>query len=77
MIQPITVDSLELRGFRAYLQPQTFNFRPNKKPLSMAVFAPNGVGKSSLVDSFEYYFSEEPTLERLVEGLLLVLVPLQ
>ena len=31
----------------------------------MAVFAPNGVGKSSLVDSFEYYFSEEPTLERL------------
>ena len=33
--------------------------------MSLAIFAPNAKGKSSLVDAFEYYFSEDATLQRL------------
>lgn len=65
MAPPITIEALKLEGFRAYLQPQTVNLYRGKKPLSLAVFAPNAKGKSSLVDAFEYYFSEEATLARL------------
>ena len=36
-----------------------------KEPKSLAVFGPNARGKSSLVDSFEFYFSKDATLERL------------
>ena len=39
--------------------------RIGSTPLSLAIFAPNAKGKSSLVDSFEFYFSEEASLERL------------
>ncbi|MFA7341094.1 MAG: hypothetical protein WC028_30200 [Candidatus Obscuribacterales bacterium] len=53
---------LEMSGFRAYLKPKTFEFADRK---SLAVFAPNGHGKSSLVDAFEFMFSENGTLERL------------
>jgi hypothetical protein len=63
--QPITIEALRLEGFRAYLQPQKVTLYRGKKPLSLAVFAPNAKGKSSLVDAFEYYFSEEATLARL------------
>lgn len=65
MTPPITIEALKLEGFRAYLQPQTVNLYRGKKPLSLAVFAPNAKGKSSLVDAFEYYFSHEATLARL------------
>ena len=61
----ITIESLKLEGFRAYLTEQTFSLRQGKTPLSLAVFARNAKGKSSLVDAFEFYFSEESTLERL------------
>jgi predicted ATPase len=54
--------SLTLEGFRAYLQPKTFDF--SKKP-SLAIFAPNGLGKSSVIDALEFLFSEHGTLERL------------
>ena len=64
MRRPITIDRIELSGFRAYLCPQTFNFRLGKNPLSMAVFAPNGTGKSSLAYSFEYYIAKDLTLKR-------------
>src|SRR5660398_22556 len=63
--QPITIEALRIEGFRAYLQPQTVNLCRGKTPLSLAVFAPNAKGKSSLVDAFEYYFSDEATLARL------------
>ena len=33
--------------------------------MSLAIFAPNAKGKSSLVDAIEYYFSPDATLERL------------
>jgi hypothetical protein len=65
MLPPITIESLGVQGCRAYLQPQTFNLHRGNIPLSLAVFAPNAKGKSSLVDAFEYYFSEDATLERL------------
>ena len=61
----MTIEKLELQGFRAYLQPQTFTLASGKTPLSLALFGPNAKGKSSLVDSFEYYFSEDATLKRL------------
>ena len=54
--------SLTLEGFRAYLQPKTFDF--SKKP-SLAIFAPNGLGKSSVIDALEFLFSEHGTLERI------------
>lgn len=66
MTEPITMTKLELEGFRAYLKPKTFNLHSRKNgPLSMAVFAPNGKGKSSMVDSLEYYFHKGGSLERL------------
>lgn len=61
----ITIDKIRLEGFRAYLRPQTLSFRGGKNASSLAVFAPNGRGKSGLVDSFEYYFSMDGTLKRL------------
>ena len=65
MTGQITIEKLELTGFRAYLESQTFPLRRRNTPLSLAIFAPNGLGKSSLVDSLEYYFSKEGTLKRL------------
>lgn len=62
MPDPTLFHSLTLEGFRAYLQPKTFDF--SKKP-SLAIFAPNGLGKSSVIDALEFLFSEHGTLERL------------
>ncbi|MCW5300540.1 chromosome segregation protein SMC [Herbaspirillum lusitanum] len=59
---PYFLQALHLTGFRAYLQPKTFNF---SKQRCLAIFAPNGSGKSSFVDALEFLFSEEGTLERL------------
>lgn len=62
MTDPTLFNSLTLEGFRAYLQPKTFDF--SKKPC-LAIFAPNGLGKSSVIDAIEFLFSEHGTLERL------------
>ena len=61
MTDPITIEGIELSGFRAFLEPQTISLR-NRKQASVAIFGRNGTGKSSLVDSLEYYFSEKGTL---------------
>ena len=61
----VTIEKIELQGFRAYLRPQTFKLALGKRPLSLAIFGPNAIGKSSLVDSFEFYWSKDATLERL------------
>ena len=63
----ITIEKIELQGFRIYLKQQTFNFKHGNNPASLAIFAPNARGKSSLIDAFEYYLSENGTLERLGE----------
>ena len=65
MIQPITIEQIQIEGFRAYLQPQTIELENGKTPRSLAIFAPNAKGKSSLIDAFEYYFSSDGTLKRL------------
>ena len=62
MADPTLFHSLTLEGFRAYLQPKTFDL--SKKPC-LAIFAPNGLGKSSVIDALEFLFSEHGTLERL------------
>lgn len=56
------LDSLQFSGFRAFLMPKTFDFGTKR---CLAVFAPNGSGKSSIVDGLEFMFSREGTLERL------------
>ncbi len=56
------LDELELSGFRAFLKPHLFEF--GSKPC-LAVFAPNGKGKSSIIDALEFMFSEDGTLARL------------
>ena len=61
----ITIEKIKLQGFRAYLRCQTIELARNNRPLSLAIFGHNAKGKSSLVDSFEYYFSENATLKRL------------
>ena len=65
MKTPITIESIEVQGFRAYLKPQSFLLRDGKRTKSLALFASNAKGKSSLVDAVEYYFSEDATLQRL------------
>lgn len=60
--EPYYLRSLGLTGFRAYLQPKTFNFC---KKRSLAIFAPNGNGKSSVIDALEFMFSKDGTLARL------------
>lgn len=62
MADPYFLQSLGLAGFRAYLQPKTFDFR---KKRCLAIFAPNGGGKSSVIDALEFMFSKDGTLERL------------
>lgn len=62
MTNPYFIHSLSLNAFRAYLQPKTFDF---SKKRSLAVFAPNGSGKSSIIDALEFLFSRDGTLERL------------
>lgn len=62
MADPSFLHSLGLTGFRAYLQPKTFDL---SKKRCLAIFAPNGNGKSSLIDALEFMFSKEGTLDRL------------
>jgi len=62
MADPYFLQSLGLVGFRAYLQPKTFDF---SKKRCLAIFAPNGSGKSSVIDALEFMFSKDGTLERL------------
>lgn len=62
MPDPYFLQSLGLTGFRAYLQPRTFDF---SKKRCLAIFAPNGGGKSSVIDALEFMFSKDGTLERL------------
>jgi energy-coupling factor transporter ATP-binding protein EcfA2 len=58
----IKLQAITLQGFRAYLAQQAFDLRPGK---SLAVFAPNAKGKSSLVDAIEVFFSETGSIVRL------------
>lgn len=62
MADPYLLQSLKLAGFRAYLQPKTFDFT---KKRCLAIFAPNGSGKSSVIDALEFMFSKDGTLDRL------------
>jgi chromosome segregation ATPase len=55
MADPYFLQSLSLSGFRAYLQPKTFDF---SKKRCLAIFAPNGRGKSSIIDALEFMFSD-------------------
>jgi ABC-type lipoprotein export system ATPase subunit len=60
--QPYSIRSIQVQAFRAYLQPKTFDFTRKR---CLAVFAPNGSGKSSLIDALEFMFSKDGTLTRL------------
>ncbi len=59
---PFILDALLLSGFRAYLTPKAFDFSVKH---CLAVFAPNGSGKSGIIDALEFIFSEDGTLDRL------------
>ncbi len=60
--EPYLMRSLELQGFRAYLQPKKFDFA---KKNCLSIFAPNGNGKTSLIDALEFLFSEDGQIARL------------
>lgn len=59
---------ISLQGFRAYLKPRQYNLAQGNKPRSLALFAENGHGKSSLADGFEFYLSKNGTVEQLGEN---------
>jgi hypothetical protein len=61
----ITIEEISITGFRAYLANQTIKLRDGKIVRSLAVYAPNAKGKSSLVDAIDFYLSNEGTLARL------------
>lgn len=65
MMSEITIDNITISGFRAFLEAQTFTLRQNQRAKSLAIFAPNAKGKSSLIDAIEFFFSEDGTLKRL------------
>lgn len=58
----VRVQEISLQGFRAYLAKQSFDLRQGK---SLAVFAPNARGKSSLVDAIDFFFSDSGTISKL------------
>jgi hypothetical protein len=60
---PIFIRRLELTAFRAYLVPAAFDFSKKK---CLGILGANRLGKTSLVDGFEFLFSDDGTLERLV-----------
>lgn len=60
--EPYFIQTIQMQGFRAYLQSKTFDF---SKKRCVAIFAPNGSGKSSIIDALEFIFSKDGTLERL------------
>jgi hypothetical protein len=60
--KPYILTSLTLSGFRAYLDPKVFDFH---KKRCLAIFAPNGLGKSSVIDALEFMFSSDGTLKRI------------
>ena len=62
MADPCFLQSLEVAGFRAFLQPKSFDF---SKKRCLAIFAPNGYGKSSVIDALEFMLSKDGTLIRL------------
>ena len=62
MAETCFLESLGLAGFRTFLGPKTFDF---SKKRCLAIFAPNGYGKSSVVDALEFVLSKEGTLDRL------------
>ena len=55
-----SLHSIELAGFRAYLARQTIELQSR----NLAIFAPNGLGKSSLADAIEFYLAPTTTLPR-------------
>ena len=65
MAESVIIEQIDLQGFRGFLKPQSIVVRKSHQN-SLAIFAPNGNGKSSLVDALEYYFKEgTATLDRL------------
>ena len=62
MSESTLIHSMRLEGFRAFLDPVTFDFSHKR---CLAVFAPNGNGKSSIIDALEFMFSDDGSLERL------------
>ena len=56
----ISLHGIELAGFRAYLAQQTIELQSK----NLAIFAPNGRGKSSLADAIEFYLAPTTTLPR-------------
>lgn len=59
---PYFIHTLTLTAFRAFLQPKTFDL---SKRRCLAIFAPNGNGKSSVIDALEFMLSKDATLDRL------------
>ena len=65
MDQKLHINNISISGFRAFVQEQTFKLERNGNPVSLALYAPNAFGKSSLIDAVEYFLSTDATLERL------------
>jgi energy-coupling factor transporter ATP-binding protein EcfA2 len=60
----LRIREITLDGFRGYRRARTFTF-PDRPSGSLLIYGPNGYGKSSITDAFEFLVNPEGTLERL------------
>jgi len=58
------IRDLEIEGFRGYPNACRLSF-PNVAGGSLLIVGPNGFGKSSITDAFEFLVNDQGTLERL------------
>ncbi|MCE9637606.1 MAG: AAA family ATPase [Planctomycetes bacterium] len=60
------IAQIEVRAFRGLLKRTVIPFTA-ESPSSLAVFAPNACGKSTIVDAIEFFLSDDGLLERLAK----------
>lgn len=58
------IDRIVLDGVRAYNDRQEIVLSDTTPKKNLVIFAQNGLGKSSIVDALEYFFSDDGVIER-------------
>ncbi|WP_270545902.1 AAA family ATPase, partial [Clostridium butyricum] len=54
------IKSIRIKNFRVYSSKQTFNFYNKDKAADfVAIYAPNGFGKTSFIDAIEWSFTDK------------------
>ena len=63
------ISGFSIQGVRGILErSESQKLFDKRQPKSLAIFAPNGHGKSGYADAFEYFFSDDGEVEHLGKG---------